>query len=619
MSIDSLERFSYFRKNFQPETKRPKRKIFLIFFFILVIVFLGILSYFFISRFQPSQKEKSVVLKIEKPEKVLIGEDFKWKILIKNYENSDLINAELLINFPHEDFYLKNIEPLCTKTLPIGCLINIEKIKKDDQKEIKIEGRIFGLPDEKKIFSSTLTFQLANFSSWFKKETISEFILEDHSFDFNIFGPTELISGEEGEFRVTVKNNGGKTETKIILSLPEDFQISFHESEIFESENKEKWWLATFDSGEEKNFDFKGFFTSNQEEEKKFKIIIGLINQEKFFPQQDKEFNLKLVQPGLVSGLRVNNSFSEEQNINFGETINFILNYKNIGQEKIFDAVIKFRLAQDEFFDLTNLSSSSWTWQVGEKKIESNQWKLESKEEKYLVWDKSQIKDLEGIESGQESEIVFSLKLKNYEEISRDKPINSSFDFSFFIEASLFRRQLIIFKSESNKIRLKINSRIKLENEARYFDDEGLKIGSGPIPPRVGETTSYFIFLRPINTVNEIKNIKIEGMLPEKITWFSEEKTSVGSLSFDQFSRKITWQIDSLASYSGGPYSFTEASFKIGLTPTEDDQGKILTLFEKTILEAEDSFTGAKIYLESPALDTNLKYDDWVKGRGVVE
>ncbi|MCX7778728.1 MAG: hypothetical protein N2259_00570 [Patescibacteria group bacterium] len=620
MNVDSLNRFSYFRKNFQPESQKSKRQFFLISFFVLTIIFFSILVYFFISRFQLSQKEKSVDLRIERPETVVIGQNFHWSVMIKNYENSDLINAELMINFPQEDFFLKNIEPLCHETLPIGCLINLEKIKKNEQKEIKIEGKIFGQPGEKKIFSSTLTFQLANFSSWFKKETSSEFILTAYPFDWEIFNPTELMRGEEGEFRLTIKNNGQeKVETKIILISPEDFSLSFSEPEISISENKEKWWLATFEVGEEKKFDFKGFFSRQQEEERKFRVIIILVQAGKNYLQKEKEFILKVIQPGFVTGLRINQTFNEEQSANFGEMVAFNLSYRNISEEKFFDPLFKLCFNQVELLNLEKLSSLFWTWQSAEKKIDSNQWKIEQGEKKCLIWDKSQIKDLEGIEAGQEGEIIFSLKLKSYEEVSKNKPINPYLDVSFVSEANLFRRQTIVFQTEANKIKLKINSRVKIETEARYFSDEGLKIGSGPLPPRVGETTAYFIFLRPVNTTNEIKNIKIETILPSKVNWLNEERVSVGYLSFDNFSRKIIWQIDSIPSYAGGPYSFLEASFKIGLTPNEDDRGKILTLLEKTTFQAEDAFTGAKIYTEANPLDTNLEFDDWAKGRGVVE
>jgi len=622
MTIDSLEKFPHLRKDWQEKENKKGKKFFLFLFLFLIILFFGLIVYLFISRSEIFQRERSVELKFERLDKILVGRDFTQKISIFNRENSDLVNLELLINFP-EDFYFKSAEPACSKNFPKGCLINFSAIKKERKEEIKIEGKIFGKPQEKKNFTANLTFQLANFSSWFKKEDSGEIVLETHQFYLEIQGSQELINGEEGEFRIKVRNEHQEpVETKIILSFPKDFQFSFFEplAEEIDLLETEKSWLLNFAGMEEKDINFKGFFSSKIEEEKKFKLEIGLISPEKkFFSQQEKEFRVKLLQPGLVSGLRINNSFLEEQAASFGQTINFNLSYKNIGQEKISDLLIKFRIINSEFLNLGNLSSLFWTWQSGEKNIEGNQWKIETTEDKYLFWDKSQIKNLEGIDPGQEGEIIFSLPLRFYEEVSKIKPINPYLNFSFVIEANFFRRQLIIFRIESNEIKLKIDSKVKLETEARYFDDQGLKIGSGPIPPKVGETTTYILFFRPLNTTNEIKNVRIKTFLPEKITWLGEEKTSIGNLLFDSFLKQITWQIDTIPTYSGGPHSYLEASFKIGLTPSEDDRGKILTLLEKTILEAEDSFTGAKIYLEARSLDTNLEFDDWAKGRGVVE
>ncbi len=616
MNLNGLERINYFKKDWQE--KIPSKRS--IFFWLIFLIIIGLVGYFFIFQKQIFKKEKSVSLKIEGPDEISIGQEFITKITIFNQENSDLTNLELSINFP-ENFYFISSSPSVSQLFSKSCLINLFKIKKEEKKEVIIKGKIFGMPEEKRNFVVTLHFQLENFSAWFKKEKSKEIVLKSYPLDLEIYSPEELLNGEEGEFKIRIKNSlDNQIKTKIVLSFPSDFEFSFFESEA-ENEDGKKIWFFDLDGFKEKDINFKGLFSSSSFEDKKFKLEIGLIDEKKnFFLQKEKEFLVKLTQPGLVLGLRINDSFLEEQNANFNDEISFILNYKNIAKEDILNLNLKLLITQPEFLSLEKISDSFWIWQSEDKKIESNQWKIETIDKNtYLFWDKSQIKNFEIIKPGQEGEIYFSLKIKPYEEIFKIRPINPFSEFSLISEASIFRIQKIIFKSESNKIKLKINTKVKLEIEARYFDDQGLKIGFGPLPPRVGETTSYIVFLRPVNTTNEIKDIRIETKLTEKTTWLGEEKTSIGNLSFDNFSKKIVWQINSILPYSGGPYSFLEASFRIGLTPTEEDKGKILTLLEKTNFEAQDSFTGVKIYIEAKPIDTDLKSDDLARGKGIIE
>jgi len=612
MELNGVKRISYFEKqDFKSNRTKKLFKFFLILLFFLIIF----LILYLLFEEKIFKKERVVELMIETPEEVFVGQEFETKIFIINKENSDLVNSEMTINFPPNFFYLSSF-PNCYQISDYYCLIKIPKVLKGEKKEITISGKIFGSVNEKKVFDAILDFQLENFSSWFKKEANKEINLLSSISDLEINTPDSLLINEEGEFRIKFFNRlPSSLKTKLIISYPSDFNFTFSNFEFAEEENK-KILVFDLEGNEEKNIDFKGFFLNP--EEKKIDVKIGILDQnESFFLQQEKEILVKINQPDLVLGLTVNNSFLEEISSNFGDEINVKIHYKNIGQEKIIDPVIKLKIEPSFAIDLKKGTDDFWEWSFKEEVIKENKWEIKENENTaQIVFSSPKISE---IGAGEEGEIKIPLKIKNYEEIAKLRITNLKINLSSEIEAKIFRQQIFVFNLKSNEINLKINSKVKLQVEIRYFSDEGLKIGDGPLPPKVGETTSYFVFFQLFNTTNEIKNVKIETRLPEKVTWLGEEKTSTGNLFFDSFSRKITWQIDLVAPYSGGPYTFLEASFKIGLTPSEEDRGKILTLLEKITLEAEDSFTGAKIYLESPALDTDLKFDDWARGKGTVE
>lgn len=596
------------------------------FIFLFSILFSG--GYFFIFQTKKGPEQGMVALEIVTPAEVSVGENFSTTIIITNQEKFVLKNIELEIFFP-DDFYLELAEPACAKISIRGCLWRWSEILKDEEDEVRIWGKIFSQVGEKKIIKTVLNFQLAGFSSQFKKEAFKEIVIQPYPLEISLSGTKELMIGEEGEYRISVKNQKKETvKIKVVTWSTSDFNYTLLNPETEKDDYSDnfqltkKSWLFDLSSYQQRNFDFKGFFSQEEEKEKFLKIKVFLVSPaQKEFLQTEQEFPISLTKIGLALGLRINNSFEKNQIGEIGDNLNFQLNYKNIGREKIFNPLIKFKISQSDFFDLAKISSHRfWFWLNGQKSLQGNQWKMETiGQEKYLIWNKDQIPALEVLEPTEEGEINFSLKIKPFEEIIHLKPNRIILNFSWFLEANVFRQQIIVVKVASEEINYQIKTKVRLASEARYFDEQGLIIGQGPLPPKVGETTTYVLFLRLTNTFNELKNIKITAILPEKINWVGEEKKSHGFISFDYFSKKIIWQIDSLSPYMGSPYSFVEASFKISLTPTEEDRGKILTLIEKTFLDADDSLTGAKISTELPSIDANLETDFWVKGRGRVE
>lgn len=608
MNLDGVERISYFKENRRAKRKLTTTLIFLILASTLLII------YFSISSGKFFKKENKVELKIKVPQEIFIGEKFDFKISIFNQEKSNLVNSELFLNFPENFHYLSSQLP-CSEIFPKGCIISLPEIRKGEEKEIEIESLIFGLPGETKNLTATLNFQLEKFSSRFKKEVTKEIVLSPSNFELEIQSPKELMRTEEGDFRIKIKNKSDKEKkARIIISFPDDFNFTFLSLKENEEEKK-KFFDLDFIKGEEKEISFKGFF-SEKGEEKRLSIQLAILDpQGKSFLQKEEEFIIKNTEPGLVLGIKIDDNFLDEIPKNFGEKIKISLFYKNIGQEKIFEPQIKLKISPPFPINFENLEK--WCWTQGEKNFEGDRWKIEiNNEEGDIIFTSERISEI-GI--NEEGEINFFLAVKSYEGLIKFKPQNLKISLIGEIEAKIFRQGILIFKVTSNEIALKINSKVKLDCEIRYFSDEGFKIGDGPLPPKVGETTSYFVFLRPVNTVNEIKNIKIITHLSEKVNLIGEEKASVGELSFDNFSKEIIWQIDSLPSYAGGSYSFVEAGFKIALTPQEEDRGKVIVLLEKISFQADDVFTGAKVYVEKEPLTTDLEFDDLAKGKGKVE
>jgi hypothetical protein len=155
----------------------------------------------------------------------------------------------------------------------------------------------------------------------------------------------------------------------------------------------------------------------------------------------------------------------------------------------------------------------------------------------------------------------------------------------------------------------KVNSKIEISQKG-YFSDE-IFGNSGPLPPRVGETTTYTIMWQVKNWNNDLKNVKVKATLPSEVKLtgkiFPEDQAS--KFAFDPQSREIVWEIGDLAAGKGISEPGPNIAFQIALTPTIEQRGKAANLIGQAKVLAEDSWTESSLEKTSNPIDTTLPDD----------
>ena len=169
--------------------------------------------------------------------------------------------------------------------------------------------------------------------------------------------------------------------------------------------------------------------------------------------------------------------------------------------------------------------------------------------------------------------------------------------------------------NRSNIIVNKINSDLSLKEEVRYFSSDNIPVGTGPNPPKVGQTTSYKVYWDLSNNLHELSGLKIKAKLPDYINWDGKTQTTVGDINYDDNSREVIWDIGRL------PITVYRAmaEFSVSLTPKESDRNTIMVLLPGTTVSAIDSITEDNLKKTTKAKTTKLEDDDIATGDGIVE
>ncbi|MSR84935.1 hypothetical protein EXS71_00635 [Candidatus Uhrbacteria bacterium] len=149
---------------------------------------------------------------------------------------------------------------------------------------------------------------------------------------------------------------------------------------------------------------------------------------------------------------------------------------------------------------------------------------------------------------------------------------------------------------------------------ARFYTSMGDQVGVGPLPPRVGQTTKYWINWKLDATRSDLSDFTVRATLPPGVTL-----TGRNALPQDgelrQQGEEITWRIPYLEANTAG----TMASFEVALTPISVMRGHAAKLLGPTHVTAVETRNQVSLQADAPALDTNLIGDPKAEGQGVVK
>ncbi len=585
--------------NLKKATKN-RRSLYIKIIIVLIFLFGAAVAGFFIFFGDSKFKEGDIVLTISGPENTSSGDEVIYTVKYHNQGKSFLGNVELTLNYP-EGFTFKESIPESDNTY--NQYWQVGDLGSNKRGEVKIIGQLVGEVGMTKNFEAKLSYKPSNFNSLFETSTTFATLIDDSIIDLTIDGAKQVIADNETTYKIKYKNDSTEAleKLRIIVTYPDNFSFISSAPETYEDDNV--WQIERIEAGNKGEVEIKGKFSGQAGEMKEIKVEVGLIDASgNFSPQVRESLLILLINPELTLIMKIN-SLTEDITAATGETLTFHLNYQNNSDLEITDLELTATLVSEQI-DWNSLDDDL----EGEVADGS------------ITWKKEQIEKLESFKPGDEGEIIFKINIKDSIDIidSDDKnfQIKNVFGAHSSSLSDLGGDSLTV---ESEEITVKIMSTLTLSCEARYYSEENEKLGSGPLPPEIGETTAYRIYWYLSNTTNEVTDVQVKASLPEDIYWTGKEKTiSAGTLEFDPLTRIITWSINRVPVGTGQVYSQLSASFEVSATPGVVDLGLIKILTDKATVTGLDSFTEVDLTDFYDSLTSELTNDIYGQGKGIV-
>lgn len=589
------------------DKKDKKNKILIYFIVFALFLILGWLAYF---TFNPVLKFESerIGLNIEGPTSILSGEDITYIVKYGNQERADIVSSALTVYLP-EGFILKEANPAISKSEGDGEKSRVNSwdlgtLKVGQTGTIEIKGKLLADTDQKiETITANLAYHPSNFNSEFQKTSSLDTRVTLAVVSVNIDGPSQITPAEKITYKITYNNNlvDSSKNVKITALYPLGFtpdKITPEPSaeKLNDNESGNIWYKDDLKYAEEQTIEITGGFGKDNSGKKYLKAIIELKEGDTLYPQMDKTFTTELAKEGLSLNLIINGA-TENKSVSFGDYLNYSIVYRNNGQTTVGNLEIS-----------ANLDSEILDWSTLEDK---NKGAINNN---LITWTKDNIPALESLPPGNEGSIDFKIKSKNLSDVANLAKNKWQVISLATIKVGKTNGQNSNTILNSNTINTSVSTDLNLKVEGRYFNDDNIAIGGGPLPPKVGQTTSYKIFWTLTNSIHEINNVKVSTTLPANVSWAANYDLTAGQIQFQPETRQIIWEINRQ------PLSVKEATaeFEVNITPTADQAGKIMVLIPTVALQAIDAVTGNIIAQSEDGTTTNLETDPMVKGKGVV-
>jgi hypothetical protein len=255
-----------------------------------------------------------------------------------------------------------------------------------------------------------------------------------------------------------------------------------------------------------------------------------------------------------------------------GEWLHYEIFFKNIGEKPLENLILFCNLSGDAF-DFSTFKSDLGSFQDSVKMI-------------IFDWQKnSSLKLLQPLEEGR---VDFWIKLK-------DDPKE--------IQVPALKSVIIIGQTRQEFI-TKLSSTLEFSEKGYFFDE--VFGNSGPLPPKIGEKTTFTIFWEIKSTFSPLKDVKVKANLPENVNLTGKifPETEFSKFSFDSDSREILWVPGDLNEKES-----KTLVFQIEILPQKNDVGTTPNLIGKVEVLGYDALVQKEVKLTFPEITTFLKDD----------
>lgn len=462
--------------------------------------------------------------------------------------------------------------------------------------QVKISGKFYASRGDQAILSATLHLDSERSGKILEKQAQKEVSLTSLPLFFEIAAPVELASDQEVQYEIQYGNEGSNAFSGLEIRLEYPRGFAFTGADPSPSSGDATWLIGDLKSNSKAKIVVRGRLVGERDEQKLVHGAIGAIREDgRFVAYREHERRTRIAASPFIILQTVNKGVSPLA-IDPGQRLSYEIAYKNEGNVGIRDAILTAEMGSP-YIDWGTLQLSS-----GGAYVESS---------KTIFWKASDVPALSRIDPGQSGSVSFSVA--TYSDL-KDRFPNVR-DFSLWSVAKVDSPDIPTLNGGVTKVvasgtfTVKLNAAVATEFNGYYQD--AVIPNSGPLPPVVGQETTYTLHFRAAGSLSNIENSRVSIMLPTGVRYTGKRSPESERMVFNERSNELVWDIGTLE-----PGKDRELVFQIAAVPNPNSVGQDITLVSKATFTGRDSFTDRELRLEKDKKTSNLPEDPFVQKAG---
>lgn len=554
------------------------------FIFTLVFFLIGVCAALFsFYRGAITVSSKNVDLVILGNSFVAGGEELPIQIEVVNKNSTDLINAELLINYPKGATDESGADIMRVER-------SLGTVSSGKTKSEELVVVLYGEQGVSREITATLTYKLEGSTAVFEKESVFSVMVSSSPVGLEVTAPTAIVSGQP--FSLSIRNTftGDKMLNNVItrVEYPNGFVYQSATPEPTSANNV--WSIGDMQKGDERIININGKIVGEENDQKAFRTYVGVPENEMSnliaVNYNSKLSTMVISQPFISGVISVANSTEDIIALRIGEVVEGAVSWVNNSNNSITNPRFTLSL-KGEHIDYSSIEAPNSYY---------------DKLEKTITWVPQSSPSLHSISPGQRGILPFKFTTINPTQGGKGDITLGLSIAGVFPELN---NQVQSIKTIDEKI-VRFISNLQFTGQALY--SIGPFQNTGPYPPKADTDTTYTISWTVVPSENPLSNVMATATLPLAVSWNNKILPESETVVYNPTNKTVTWNIGHLPRATDIPKSRT-MSFQITAKPTASYIGNNIELLGATTITATDTVTNTPISITKPPLTTELTSD----------
>lgn len=540
---------------------------------LLGLVIIGVLAFLAFRPQHPEPtKNANVSVNISAVDIVPAGGEVIYKIQINNNDPAKLVDMDLELVYEDGIKYVSSTPPADNSS---GSRFPVPDLSNGQNAVLMIKTTATGNINEDKQLVARLHYKFDNFSSEFTEEASHSVRLVAADIILDMTGPEKATNVQTANYDIFYRNDSDKdiAGARIQVTYPNEFK--YVGSDPAPSLGQNIWNLNNLERNGTGKISFNGNFAGTKPGQAvAFKIeFLALDSTGSFFTQSSTTYMTVIDAQPLSIEQKVLNE-AQGGIVKPGESIQYEAKFQNNTQVTAhgLNVVVEF---DSKAIDPADIKADAG---------------LVSGDT--ITWNAAGVPALERLNPGESGIVRFSVELKN------PAVKDSSENITVVTKSRIKSAENAVFL-EGNEVTLKVSSPSSIESSTAFV--------SGPLPPKVGQTTTLQVSVALRNGSNDYREGSLIGYIPLGTSFdkSSIPGTDSAAVKFDSATGKLTWTVGQLSAHAGSAVPLRTLKFNVTFTPTNNMANQPITLFKTISFTAKDSFTEQPISLTLPEVTTD--------------